>query len=128
MRLASLVLTATTVLLSFLIGGYSIAGAASEQICDVGADYSHGVEDYTEAIRRHVQVLDEHPDNAVAHYHLGFALGMVGNRMAEVREYQRAEALGLANWDLFLNLGRAQLENGDLDGAARQPRTRGSPG
>jgi Flp pilus assembly protein TadD len=42
---------------------------------------------------------------------------MVGRRMAEVREYQRAEALGLASWDLFLNLGLAQLENGDLEAA-----------
>ena len=38
----------------------------------------------------------------------------MGNRTAEIREYQRAEALGLRNWDLFLNLGLAQLENGDL--------------
>jgi Flp pilus assembly protein TadD len=113
-RLASLVFTATIVLLSLLMGGNSIAGVAEEQVCDVRADYSLGVEDYSEAIRRHVQVLNEHPDNAVAHYHLGFALGMMGNRMAEVREYQRAEALGLASWDLFLNLGLAQLENGDL--------------
>ncbi len=74
MRLASLVFTATIFLLSFLIGGNSIAGAAEEQVCDVGADYSLGVEDYSEAIRRHIQVLNEHPDNALAHYHLGFAL------------------------------------------------------
>lgn len=118
MRLASLVFAATIVLLSFLMGGNSIAGVADEHICDVRADYSLGVENYSEAIRRHVQVLNEHPDNAVAHYHLGFALGMVGDRMAEVREYQRAEALGLVSWDLFLNLGLAQLENGDLDAAA----------
>ena len=43
--------------------------------------------------------------------------GMMGNKTAEIREYQRAEALGLRNWDLFLNLGLAQLENGDLDAA-----------
>jgi Flp pilus assembly protein TadD len=116
-RLASLVFSATIFLLSFLIGGNSIAGVAEEQVCDVGADYSLGVENYSEAIRRHVQVLNEHPDNPVAHYHLGFALGMLGNRTAEVREYQRAETLGLASWDLFLNLGLAQLENGNLDAA-----------
>ena len=58
------------------------------------------------------------PDNTLAHYHLGFALGMLGERMAEIKEYQRAAALGLRNWDLFLNLGLAQLENGDLDAAA----------
>jgi Flp pilus assembly protein TadD len=116
-RLASRVFSATIFLLSFLIGGNSIAGVAEAQICDVSADYSLGVDDYAEAIRRHVQVLKEHPDNAVAHYHLGFAFGMVRNRRAEVREYQRAAALGLTSWDLFLNLGLAQLENGDLDAA-----------
>jgi Flp pilus assembly protein TadD len=63
------------------------------------------------------KVVRKHPDNALAHYHLGFAQGMTGNRTAEVREYQRAAALGLRNWDLFLNLGLAQLENGDLDAA-----------
>jgi Flp pilus assembly protein TadD len=41
----------------------------------------------------------------------------MGNRMTEVREYQRAAALGLKSWDLFLNLGLAQLEGGDLDAA-----------
>ena len=117
MRLASLVFTATIFLLSFLIEVNSIAGIAEKQVCDVSADYSLGVEDYPEAIRLHVEVVHKHPDDAVAHYHLGFALGMVGNRMAEVREYQRAEALGLTSWDLFLNLGLAQLENGDLNSA-----------
>ena len=42
---------------------------------------------------------------------------MMGNRRAEVSEYQRAAALGLRKWDLFLNLGLALLENGDLDAA-----------
>ena len=104
-------------LLSLSIARNAIAGGAEEQVCDVGADYSLGVEDYPEAIRRHVEVVRKHPDNALAHYHLGFAQGMMGNRRAEISEYQRAAALGLRNWDLFLNLGLAQLENGDLDAA-----------
>jgi Flp pilus assembly protein TadD len=41
----------------------------------------------------------------------------MGNRTAEVGEYQRAEVLGLRNWDLFLNLGLAELESGDLNAA-----------
>ena len=32
----------------------------------------------------------------------------------ELTEYQRAVALGLRNWDLFLNLGLAQFESGDF--------------
>ena len=47
---------------------------------------------------------------------------MVGNRAVELREYQRAAALGLRNWDLFLNVGLAQLENGDLDAATHSLR------
>ncbi len=116
MRTIALVtITATMLLLSVWIPNFVFAGGAEQQVCDVGADYSLGIEDYSEAIRRHVEIVRKHPDNALAHYHLGFALGMVGDRTAEVSEYQRAAALGLMNWDLFLNLGLAQLENGDLD-------------
>jgi Flp pilus assembly protein TadD len=93
------------------------ADGSERQICDVSADYALGVERYSEAIRLHAEVVREHPDDALAHYHLGFAQGMTGNTTAEVTEYQRAAALGLRNWDLFLNLGLAQLENGDLDTA-----------
>jgi len=104
-------------LLSFWIPNDAIAGGAEQQICDVSADYSLGIEDYSETIRRHVDVVRKHPDNALAHYHLGYAEGMTGNRTAEVSEYQRAAALGLRNWDLFLNMGLAQLENGELEAA-----------
>jgi Flp pilus assembly protein TadD len=117
-RIALVTIAAMVLLLSSWITNDAIAGGVERQVCDVSADYSLGIEDYPEAIRRHVDVVRKNPDNALAHYHLGFALGMAGYRMAEVREYQRAEALGLTSWDLFLNLGLAQLENGDLDSAA----------
>ena len=104
-------------LLSLAVARIASAGAAEQQVCDARADYALGVEDYSEAIRLHAEVVRKHPDDALAHYHLGFAQGMIGNRAAEVREYQRAAALGLKNWDLFLNLGLAQLENGDLGAA-----------
>jgi tetratricopeptide (TPR) repeat protein len=108
---------AAVLLLSLGIARIACAGGADQQVCDVGADYALGVEDYPKAIRLHAEIVRKHPDNALAHYHLGFAEGMVGNRTAELSEYQRAAALGLRNWDLFLNLGLAQLENGDLDEA-----------
>jgi tetratricopeptide (TPR) repeat protein len=111
------IVAATIFLLLPRTTNHAIAGGAEQQICDIGADYSLGVEDYPEAIRRHVEVVLKNPDDALAHYHLGFALGMVGDKKAEVREYQRAEALGLSSWDLFLNLGLAQLENDDFDAA-----------
>ncbi len=118
MRTIALVtITGTMLLLSVWIPNVVFADEAEQQVCDVGADYSLGIEDYSEAIRRHAELLRRNPDNALAHYHLGFALGMVGDRTAEVSEYQHAAALGLMNWDLFLNLGLAQLESGDLDAA-----------
>ena len=104
-------------LLSLSIACDANAGGGEQQVCDVGADYALGVEDYPQAISLHGEVVRKHPDNALAHYHLGFAEGMMGNRRAEVREYQLAATLGLRNWDLFLNMGLAQLENGELDAA-----------
>ena len=100
----------------------AIAAQLQDQVCDVSADYALGVEDYPEAIRLHQEVLRRHPDDALAHYHLGFAEGMMSERTAEITEYQRAAALGLTSWDLFLNLGLAQFENGDLDGATNSLR------
>src|SRR5271156_7036417 len=99
MRSIALVIIAVVIsLLSFWIPNDAIAGGAEQQVCDVSADYSLGIEDYSEAIRRHIDVVRKHPDNALAHYHLGFALGMEGNRSAEIREYRRAETLGLTSW------------------------------
>jgi len=103
--------------LSLSIARNATAGGGEQQVCDVRADYALGVENYSEAIRLHSEVVRERPDDALAHYHLGFAEGIMGNRTAEVSEYQRAAALGLRNWDLFLNLGLAQLGSGDLDAA-----------
>src|SRR5580704_10189914 len=103
--------------LSLGVARKATAGGGERQVCDVRADYALGVEDYSEAIRLHTEIVREHPDDALAHYHLGFAQGMMGNRTAVVSEYQRAAALGIRNWDLFLNLGLVQLENSDLDAA-----------
>jgi Flp pilus assembly protein TadD len=108
---------AILLLLSLGIPRIASAGGVEQQVCDVGADYALGIEDYSEAIRLHIEVVRKHPDNALVHYHLGFAEGVLGDRTAEVREYRRAAALGLTNWDLFLNMGLAQLENSDLDAA-----------
>jgi tetratricopeptide (TPR) repeat protein len=101
------------------------AGAVEPEglVCDVRADYALGVEDYEEAIRLHREVVRNNPGNALAHYHLGFAEGMLGNRTAEIEEYRHAEALGLRIWDLFLNLGLAEAEDGDLHAAMQSQRT-----
>jgi tetratricopeptide (TPR) repeat protein len=93
------------------------ADGSERQVCEVGADYALGIEDYPAAIRLHAELVRKRPEDALAHYHLGFAEGMMSNRTAEVSEYQRAAVFGLRNWDLFLNLALAQLENGDLNAA-----------
>jgi Flp pilus assembly protein TadD len=89
----------------------------SNTVCDSTADYFLGAQDYPEAVRLHLQIVKQNPNDALAHYHLGFAYGMEGQFGKEIREYERAEALGLNTFDLFVNLGVARLENGDLPGA-----------
>ena len=108
---------AAILLISSPICRQTTANGAEAQVCDVSADYFLGVEDYADAIRIHREILRKNPDNALAHYHLGFAEGMIGNRATEIDEYRRAEVLGLRTWDLFLNQGLAELEGGDIDAA-----------
>lgn len=90
---------------------------AQDEICDPLADYFLGMEDYQEAIRLHLKVLEQHPDNALAHYHLGFAYGMIGKHKDELGQYREAVELGLSDWALFLNLGLLYFENGRMDAA-----------
>jgi Flp pilus assembly protein TadD len=92
----------------------SWATAREEQICDVSADDALGREDYAAAIALHRKLLHSHDDNALAHYHLGFAYGMSGLTADEIREYLEAVRLGLDKWDLFLNLGLAYLGQNEL--------------
>src|ERR1700687_2244067 len=58
--------------------GSAVADASSETaICDAAADYPMLTENYPQAVRLHLRVLAEHPDNALGHYHLAFAYGML---------------------------------------------------
>jgi Tfp pilus assembly protein PilF len=100
-----------------IAGHQQIAG--DQQVCDPLADYYLGMEDYPAAIRRHLAVIREHPDNALAHYHLGFAYGVTGQHRHELEEYRRAVDLGLDDWQVFLNLGLVYLEDGQLQGATQ---------
>jgi Flp pilus assembly protein TadD len=90
---------------------------ATIKVCDPLADYYLGIEDYPRAIRQHQLVIEGHHDEALAYYHLGFAYGMIGDHRRELDDYQKAVALGLNNWELFLNLGLAYMEAGRLDSA-----------
>jgi len=96
---------------------HAASSAAAEAVCDVRADYALGVEDYPEAIRLHENLLRQDPNDALAHYHLGYAYGMNHDAAGELREYRRAEQLGLLQWDLFLNLGILFLENQNTSAA-----------
>jgi Flp pilus assembly protein TadD len=95
-----------------------MAGVLSgNEICDAKADYSLGVEDYPETAKLHRLLVAAHPNDALAHYHLGFAYGMLGRHGEELAEYRRAASLGLKQWDFFLNLGLVYLEDGNSDAA-----------
>src|SRR5579863_7091129 len=80
----------------------TVATQSSDQVCDASADYFLGMEDYGEAIATHQRVIAAHPADALAHYHLGFAYGMTGDRERELVEYRKAAALGLRQWDFYL--------------------------
>ena len=81
-NIAPVIIAVVISLLSFWIPNDAIAGEAEQQVCDVRADYSLGTEDYSVTIRRHADVVRKHPDNALAHYHLGFAMGMADDRLS----------------------------------------------
>ncbi len=98
-------------------------GPTDEQVCDPDADYALASENYSEAIRLHSRILDSDEGNALAHYHLGFAYGMVGRREQEIREYLHAVTLGLRQCDLFVNLGLAYLEQSDIERAVNALQT-----
>jgi len=94
-----------------------VATVADGKVCDVAADAALGDEDYPTAIALHRRFLRSNGGNGRAHYHLGFAYGMVGRVPEEISEYRTALRLGLRQWDLWLNLGLAYLGQHDLEKA-----------
>src|SRR6266851_3127823 len=118
-RIGVLLLHVAAIALALLLqcANSSWAAASIEEICDVNADFVLGLEDYPAAIALHRKVLRAHNDNALAHYHLGFAYGMTGRTTDEIREYLVAVRLSLDKWDLFLNLGLAYLARKDWPNA-----------
>jgi Flp pilus assembly protein TadD len=118
-------LVVATIALALLYPCVASSGAAvpAEEICDVNADFALGLEDYPAAIALHRKVLQAHKDNALAHYHLGFAYGMTGQTRDEIGEYLAAAKLGLRKWDLFLNLGIVYLAQNDWPQAIKALQT-----
>ena len=111
--------SAAVLLLAFVFTiGPPSAEATDKQVCDVAADFALGMEDFSTAIALHKKLLRSDKTDALAHYHLGYAYGMVGRIPEEIEEYLSAISLGLGKWDLFLNLGHAYVERHELAKAA----------
>jgi tetratricopeptide (TPR) repeat protein len=113
-----LIFAAAALLMIFSAMTSSAAVTPAGGACDITADVALEVGDYATAIRLHQSLLLTDGNNALAHYHLGFAYGMAGLTAEEIGEYRTAIALGLKKWDLFLNLGLAYADRHDLEGAA----------
>src|SRR5271170_6791700 len=105
------------ILLAWALNTGSWAANSEGEICDLTADSALGLEDYPAAIALHREFLRSHGDDALTHYHLGFAYGMTGRTTYEINEYLAAARLGLHRWDLFLNLGLAYLGQNDFSRA-----------
>ena len=111
------ILAAALLLFSSAMASGPWARTADKLVCDVAADVALEAQDYPTAIDLHRKFLRLRKNNALAHYHLGFAYGMTGNLSEEIREYRTAISLGLNAWDLFLNLGLAYYDQRDLPAA-----------
>jgi tetratricopeptide (TPR) repeat protein len=113
------ILAAALLVFSFAMASGPPARIAAKLVCDAAADIALEAEDYRTAIELHREFLrsGSGKNNALAHYHLGFAYGMTGNVSEEISEYRTAISLGLNVWDLFLNLGLAYYDQHDLPGA-----------
>jgi hypothetical protein len=103
------------------IAGMAAANAAEdrtdEQVCNATADYFLGQEDYGEAIATHRRLIEAHPADALAHYHLGFAYGMTGERAQESPStvWQRRWACAMGP---LLESRAPLLQAGDVEEAA----------
>lgn len=86
-------------------------------ICREIADLPLREELFEKAIEEHLKVLSQEPDNALAHYHLGYAYGKLGLHVEEMVAYQRSVDLGMERGDLFYNLGWAYMELEEYDRA-----------
>jgi protein O-GlcNAc transferase len=113
-----LISAVATMLMTFSVVTSSAAVTPAGGACDVAADVAMEVGDYATAITLHQRLLLSDENSALAHYHLGFAYGMVGLTAEEIGEYRTAIGLGFKKWDLFLNLGLAYADRQDLEDAA----------
>jgi Flp pilus assembly protein TadD len=111
------VLAAALFVLCSAIASETMATTIDDQLCAAAADIALEAGDYPMAIELHSRYLRSNHNNALAHYHLGFAYGMEGRVTEEIDEYHEAISLGLNKWDLFLNLGLAYYDRNEVEHA-----------
>jgi tetratricopeptide (TPR) repeat protein len=63
--------------------------------------------EWEETVRLHRALLEKHPGNERAYYHLGYGYGQLGNFSEEIAAYREAIRLGLREANLYYNLGIA---------------------
>ena len=91
--------------------------AQHKMICNEQADKALMSEDYEMAIALHERILEKDPHNGLETYHLGYLYGQLGNHSKEVFYYEKAIDLGFKEDRIYLNLGMASGELGQMDGA-----------
>jgi tetratricopeptide (TPR) repeat protein len=86
--------------------------------CDREADKAMEKGDIETGLHKHARFVTKHPDNPLAHYHLGYAFGQIRNIKQEIAHYEKAVSLGyIYNDQLYFNLAMAQAELGRYDQA-----------
>ena len=97
----------------FLFIGFAWAADSPSpgEICDEEADRLLSNGESQKAMELHEKIVKKNPDDALAHYHLGFAYGQIERYDLEVSEYKEAVSLGLKKAEMYYNLGIALGEN-----------------
>lgn len=86
--------------------------------CDRSADQAMEMGDIETGLHKHAFYVARHPDNPLAHYHLGYAFRQMRNIKQEIAHYEKAISLGYTqNSQLFFNLAMAQAELSRYDKA-----------
>jgi tetratricopeptide (TPR) repeat protein len=86
--------------------------------CSPKADQAMADGDIETGLHEHARFVAKHPENPLAHYHLGYAFGQTGDIKQEIAHYEEAVSLGYDDNDqLFFNLAMAYGELGQLEKA-----------
>lgn len=86
--------------------------------CNEKADKAMEYDDVETGLHEHARFVAKHPRNPLAHYHLGFAFGQVGDIKQEIAHYEEAVSLGYDHDEqIFFNLAMAYAELSRFDKA-----------